>query len=159
MLLTTKGRYAVMIMVALAEQEGNRSISAQNLTDKLGIEVRYLEQILATLRVSGMVRSIRGPGGGYALGRGSADIKIIDIMMAVKESFKMTRCGAVLGAGCMEDKTICNAHHLWEDLEKQIARYLEGTTLKAVCSKSLCDSQLTKFNKMEERDDLRIFRL
>lgn len=158
MFLTTKGRYAVMIMVALAEQEGD-NISAQNLTVKLGIEVRYLEQILSKLRIAGVVRSIRGPGGGYALSRDSADIKIIDIMMAVKESFKMTRCGAVAGAGCMEDKTICNTHHLWEDLEKQIARYLEGTTLKAVCSKSLCDSQVARFNKMEERDELRIFRL
>lgn len=136
MFLTTKGRYAVMIMVELASNIDASPLSAKFLSDKLGIKPLYIEQILAKLRGNGMVRSIRGPGGGYCLNKDSSEIKILDIMNAASESLKMTRCNADSGLNCLDrdTKTPCRTHHLWADLEQKILTFLKEKTLASACA-------------------------
>jgi len=128
MILGTKARYAVMAMVELAGREPGVPIALSDIADSQEITLPYLEQIFARLKNAGLVNSVRGPGGGYVLGREAGEITMSDIVLASDESLKMTRCEADAG-GCMSAKTRCVTHHLWEGLERQITDYLTGITL------------------------------
>jgi len=115
-------------MVELASRDAKAPVALAELAEAQEITLPYLEQIFSKLKNSGLVRSVRGPGGGYVLARECADISIADIVCAADESIKMTRCEAHEG-GCTTVKTRCVTHHLWEGLEKQIHNYLKSVTL------------------------------
>ena len=135
MILGTKVRYAVMAMVELAGYEPGQPATLSELAEAQEITVPYLEQIFSKLKQGGLVTSIRGPGGGYILAKAASDIRISDILQAVDESLKMTRCEGHNKGGCMSGKTRCLTHDLWEGLEAQIYRYLHGITLADVRKK------------------------
>ena len=135
MILSTKGRYAVMAMVDLARQPATSPISLAMIAERQEIPLAYLEQIFARLKRAGLVTSVRGPGGGYQLARDAAGMNIAEIMAASDESIKMTRCeGHTKTGGCMAAKTRCLTHDLWEGLSAQIQTYLENITLADVCA-------------------------
>ncbi len=137
MMLTTKGRYAVMALVDLAAQESESPVTLSAIAERQEIALPYLEQIFAKLRRSGLVDSVRGPGGGYALARGAENTFVSDIILAVEESIKMTRCEKESAAGCMKPKTRCLTHDLWEGLGDQIHNYLSGISLQDVIARQL----------------------
>jgi Rrf2 family iron-sulfur cluster assembly transcriptional regulator len=120
MILGTKARYAVMAMVELAGHDVCQEIT-----------IPYLEQIFSKLRKSGLVKSVRGPGGGYVLARPADSIFISEIIMAMDESLKMTRCAPIPAGekGCMASKSRCLTHDLWEGLGRQIYSYLSSISL------------------------------
>jgi Rrf2 family iron-sulfur cluster assembly transcriptional regulator len=151
MQLSTKGRYAVMAMVDLAAQEltaqeltaGGIATGATPLICLADIAARqqlsqsYLEQLFAKLRQAGLVRSARGPGGGYRLARPPADIAIADIVAAADEPIKATRCeigsgGCMIAAAPASGGEKCQTHDLWFELGRQIALFLSGLTLADV---------------------------
>jgi Rrf2 family iron-sulfur cluster assembly transcriptional regulator len=136
MILGTKARYAVMAMVELAGRQPDKPVTLAELAQTQEITLPYLEQIFSKLKKVGLVQSVRGPGGGYVLGKPAGDTSIADIIRAVEESTKMTRCEAHLG-GCMASKTRCLTHHLWEGLEEKIDGYLEGISLADVRNRNL----------------------
>ena len=136
MILGTKARYAVMAMVELAGRPPGVPVTLADLSESQEITLPYLEQIFAKLKHSGLVQSVRGPGGGYVLAKPASELRIADIVMAADESLKMTRC-ETHESGCMSTKTRCMTHHLWEGLEEQIHQYLSGVTLADVRSKKL----------------------
>lgn len=136
MILSTRGRYAVMAMVDLATREGARPVTLSDISLQQEIPLAYLEQIFAKLRKAGLVKSVRGPGGGYQLQRSPADIYISDIILAAEEGIKMTRCNSG-PSGCMAPKTRCLTHDLWEGLGNQIYQYLRSVSLEDVCEKRL----------------------
>lgn len=136
MMLSTKGRYAVMAMVDLATCSQSKPVSLAEISDRQEIPLAYLEQIFAKLRKSGLVKSVRGPGGGYLLLRSASDIWVSDIIMAAEETIKMTRCDSG-PAGCMKPKTRCLTHDLWEGLGTQIYTYLRSISLEDICDKRL----------------------
>jgi Rrf2 family iron-sulfur cluster assembly transcriptional regulator len=134
MRLTTKGRYAVMAMADITIiASRSEPISLYQISDRLGIKLNYLEQIFLKLKKSELVESIKGPGGGYFLARDADAIKIIDIVNAVDEPIKMTRCTSKQG-GCSIKGATCITHHLWNGLGNQIFSYLNSITLKDLCS-------------------------
>ena len=121
MRLSTKGRYAVMAMVDLASFGGRKPVSLADIADRQEISLSYLEQLFGKLRKGGLVRSVRGPGGGYLLARTLADTRISDIVMAVDEPLKATRCKTGSSAGCHSDKSRCLTHDLWEELKSDLS--------------------------------------
>lgn len=142
MILGTKARYAVMAMVELASRTTNRPVTLAELAQSQEIPLPYLEQIFSKLRKGELVRSVRGPGGGYTLGRNAAEINIAEIIVAVDESMKMTRCEAhgkplPEQGGCMAGKARCITHDLWEGLSTQIRDYLSHISLRDVCNGKL----------------------
>ena len=150
MMLTTKGRYAVMALVDMAGQNRflgqNKAISLADIAARQDITVAYLEQIFCKLKNAGVVKSIRGPGGGYVLAKDAADTSISEIISAVEEQIKMVRCGthgAAEGkkAGCMGEKGKCATHDLWDGLGRQIENYLNAVTLEDVISNKLSRSE------------------
>lgn len=132
MILTTKGRYAVMAMVELATRPQDTTTGLAQIAEQQEIPLAYLEQIFARLRRAEMVTSARGPGGGYKLAMPAAEITIAAIIEASEESIKMTRCASAKPEGCMKDKTRCLTHDLWEGLGIHIHQYLSTITLEDV---------------------------
>jgi Rrf2 family iron-sulfur cluster assembly transcriptional regulator len=135
MILGTKARYAVMAMVELASRGGERPVSLAQLAQAQNIPLPYLEQIFSRLRRGGLVKSVRGPGGGYALTRAPQEVCIVDIVGAVDEPLKMTRCEGVHAGGCMSSRARCATHDLWDGLGNQIHSYLSSISLEDVCQR------------------------
>ena len=131
MILGTKARYAVMAMVELAGRCCETPHTLAELAEAQEITLPYLEQIFSKLKQAGLVRSVRGPGGGYVLSRKPEAIFVAEIVEAVDESMKMTRCDQPEG-GCRTSKTRCLTHDLWEGLGHQIYTYLSGISLADV---------------------------
>jgi Rrf2 family transcriptional regulator, iron-sulfur cluster assembly transcription factor len=133
MRLSTKGRYAVMAMADLARREAEavRGVALADIAARQEISLSYLEQLFARLRREGLVISARGPGGGYRLARAADATNIADIVRAVDEPLRATRC-AEKGKGCMLKGERCLTHDLWEDLGHRIEDYLASVSLADV---------------------------
>lgn len=136
MRLSTKGRYAVMAMADLAGNEGGtRPVSLAEIAKRQEISLSYLEQLFAKLRKGGLVRSVRGPGGGYRLSRPAAELRIADIIVAVDEPIAATRCKTGSPIGCTGTTSRCVTHDLWEELGRQIHVFLSSVSLADVIEK------------------------
>jgi len=110
MRLSTKGRYAVMAMVDLAQHSGGDPVSLAEIAERQEISLSYLEQLFAMLRKGGLVKSVRGPGGGYLLAHDRAETRIADIILAVDEPIRATRCTPGAPVGCRGNPTRCSTH-------------------------------------------------
>ena len=133
MRLTTKGRYAVTAMLDLAIHREQGPISLADISQRQGISLSYLEQLFGRLRKGMLVKSVRGPGGGYELDGTPDYIKISHIIDAVNESVDTTKCQ---GAGNCQGGEICLTHHLWEVLSEQIHDFLQGVSLADLVTKN-----------------------
>ena len=136
MKLSTKGRYAVMAMVDLAQHSGDGApVCLSDIAERQEISLSYLEQLFAKLRRGGLVKSVRGPGGGYLLAHGRDVTRIADIILAVDEPIRAVRCKPGATIGCRGDRSRCLTHDLWEELSNQIHLYLSSVSLDDVCER------------------------
>ncbi|MGJ8689710.1 MAG: Fe-S cluster assembly transcriptional regulator IscR [Gammaproteobacteria bacterium] len=133
MRLTTKGRYAVTALLDLAIHGDEGPVNLADISERQGISLSYLEQLFAKLRRGGLVCSIRGPGGGYRLGKKARAIRIAHIIDAVDESVDATKCQ---GQGNCQQGETCLTHHLWQDLSEQIHDFLSGISLADLIDRS-----------------------
>jgi len=124
--LTTKGRYAVTAMLDLALHQGEGPITLADIASRQGISLSYLEQLFSRLRRRELVSSVRGPGGGYTLGREADAIFVAEVITAVDENVDTTRCG---GAHNCQNNQRCLTHDLWQDLSSRIYDYLNQISL------------------------------
>ncbi len=132
MRLTTKGRYAVTAMLDLAYHSQNKPVTLTDIATRQTISLSYLEQLFARLRKAGMVKGVRGPGGGYRLSRSADEISIADIIAAVDEQVDSTKCG---GKGDCQNNLPCLTHELWTGLSDHIRQYLQGIALGSLLEK------------------------
>jgi len=135
MKLSTKGRYAVMAMVDLARHSQGKPVALNDIATRQEISLSYLEQLFAKLRRGGLVLSARGPGGGYRLARAAGETRIADIILAVDEPIKATRCELGSPKGCTGQQGRCVTHDLWEELGRQIHIFLSAVTVDDVVNK------------------------
>ncbi len=126
MRLTSKGRYAVTAMLDVALHGADGPVPLADISERQGISLSYLEQLFSRLRRQGLVSSVRGPGGGYRLGRESDAISVGEIIVAVDESVDATRCQGK--ADCQGGQQ-CLTHSLWYNLSQRISGFLEGISL------------------------------
>lgn len=133
MRLTAKGRYAVTAMLDLAVRGDRGPISLADISARQGISLSYLEQLFAKLRRRELVKSVRGPGGGYQLSRAARDIFVAQIVDSVDESVDATKCGG--RSDCQHGET-CLTHELWADLSEQIHKFLSDIDLASLIKKS-----------------------
>jgi Rrf2 family iron-sulfur cluster assembly transcriptional regulator len=134
MQLSTKGRYAVMAMTDLASQGEGRAAPLAGIAERQQLSLAYLEQLFARLRRAGLVTSVRGPGGGYRLARPASETSIADVVVAVDEPLKATRCAGHDAKGCMKGGARCLTHDLWEETGRMIHDYFAGISLADVIS-------------------------
>ncbi|MEE9140496.1 MAG: Rrf2 family transcriptional regulator [Alphaproteobacteria bacterium] len=140
MRLTTKGRYAVMAMVDLASRSGGKPVALADIAERQEISLSYLEQLFSRLRKAGLVKSVRGPGGGYLLANAPADMAVADIILAVDEPLHATRCTPGAPEGCRSNKSRCLTHELWEELGNQIHLFLSSVSLADVSQRRVVDA-------------------
>ena len=135
MKLNTKSRYAVQAMVDIACNGDSQPCSLSHISIRQNISLSYLEQIFNKLKKSELVKSHRGPGGGYKLFKSSSEIKISEIINAVDENIKATGCGHDINSSCTGKSERCLTHHLWEYLENLVEDYLNSVVLSDVANK------------------------
>ena len=131
MQLSTKGRYAVMAMVDLAERGRDTSLPLAAIADRQHISISYLEQLFLKLRRAGLVSAVRGPKGGYRLTHKPAEISIAAIMNAADEPVRMNRCSVEGSDWCLGSKR-CMTHDLWRALGEHISDFLGAASLQDV---------------------------
>ena len=152
MRLTTKGRYAVTAMLDLALNTCAGPINLAGISQRQHISLSYLEQLFAKLRQKELVTSIRGPGGGYQLGRNPAEINVAEIIDAVNESVDATSCG---GKGDCQEGEVCLTHHLWDELSGEIHHFLSGISLQDLVDRR--EIQAISFRQNgEQAQDLKV---
>jgi Rrf2 family protein len=118
-------------MADLAKQGPDAIAPLSAIAGRQRISMAYLEQLFLRLRRAGLVESARGRAGGYRLGRPAATITIAEIMTAVEEHTRMTRCMGEGGVGCVGE-TKCLTHGLWHALGDEIRWFLGSVTLQEV---------------------------
>ncbi|MEM1401801.1 MAG: Fe-S cluster assembly transcriptional regulator IscR [Pseudomonadota bacterium] len=154
MRLTTKGRYAVTAMLDLALNEARGPIRLAAISERQGISLSYLEQLFANLRRQELVRSVRGPGGGYRLHRAPSEISVAEVIAAVNEDTDATRCG---GKGDCQEGDTCLTHHLWMDLSDRIREFLDDISLADLVARreiqDISDQQVARSKAAEEEND------
>ena len=147
MRLTTKGRFAVTAMVDLALRDSAGPVTLAEISSRQKISLSYLEQLFGKLRRHSLVDSVRGPGGGYRLGRDIGRISVADIILAVDEPIDATQCA---GKENCRDEQKCLTHDLWATLNDHIFGYLESVTLR-----QLVDSQRAREAGVNQIRDMR----
>jgi Rrf2 family iron-sulfur cluster assembly transcriptional regulator len=135
MRITTKGRYGLRAVINLARTNHNRPVSIGSIAAEENVSSEFLEQIFFKLKKAGLIRSIRGPGGGFVLNRTPGEISVQDILEAVGETRGLTPC-------TLRRKTLCDrpepcaAHDIWTGLQKTMEDYLTNVTLKDIIAKN-----------------------
>ena len=132
MKLSNKGRYAVMAMADLAQSKEELPTNITEISLRQGISSSFLEQIFLKLKKNNLVKSSRGPSGGYLLTKNPEEIKLSSIIKAVDEKIKTVGCKKELKKGCNGKSIKCITHNLWDDLENHINAFFEKNTLKDI---------------------------
>ncbi len=149
MRLTTKGRFAVTAMLDLALNEVEKPVTLAGISERQSISLSYLEQLFSRLRRSGLVKSVRGPGGGYRIAKKHSEISVSEIIAAVDELIDATQCG---GHENCRDERRCMTHDLWSSLNVKILEYLSGISLADL----VASQQATKTVPINSRQDFKI---
>jgi len=123
-----------MAMVDIGQNGLGRTVSLAEIAARQDISQEYLEQLFVKLRKAGLVQSARGPGGGYRLSRDADDIVIYDVIAAVDEPMKMTRCEGDAVEGCVKGERCCT-HDLWSSIGRQVNTFLANVTLDDVVNR------------------------
>jgi Rrf2 family transcriptional regulator, iron-sulfur cluster assembly transcription factor len=135
MRITTKGRYGLRAVINLAMSNHNRPISISLIAGEEKVSSEFLEQIFFKLKKSGLIRSVRGPGGGFILNRKPSEITVNEILAAVGETHGLTPCTLRRKTLCDRSEP-CPAHDVWTGLQKTMEDYLTGVTLEDILKKN-----------------------
>ena len=131
-------------MLDIAYHNKGNPISLPEIADRQNISLSYLEQLFSRLKKSGLVESIKGPGGGYMLSKGADDIVISEVIQAVDEDLETTACN---GKSNCHNNHQCISHNLWQDLGVEIKNFLSDITLQQVISKNNSDIKEIKLSE------------
>jgi len=154
MKLTTKGRFAVTAMLDLALNESDRPVTLAEISDRQAISLSYLEQLFSQMRRKGLVRSVRGPGGGYLTAQDYKTITVKTIITAVDEKIDSTQCGG--HENCKEGKR-CITHDLWMSLNTKILDYLDGLSLHDLVAGQKTSDKVINFDtRLNKNTDLHL---
>lgn len=145
MKLTTKGRYAVTAMLDLALHDHGEPTPLADIADRQELSLSYLEQLFSQLRRAGLIKSVRGPGGGYQLARPATEINVGQIIIAVDEDVDVTRCG---GRGNCQNGHKCLAHDIWMGLSEKIQSFLHSICLADLVN----DPDLIGIARLQDRE-------
>jgi len=148
MKLTTKGRFAVTAMLDLALNEVSNPVTLSEISERQSISLSYLEQLFSRMRRMGLVKSVRGPGGGYHTAMDYDAITIKKIITSVDEQIDSTQCG---GQENCKDGNRCITHDLWESLNHKIFDYLDGLTLANLVESQRNKNKTIKFDFVKKQ--------
>ena len=153
MRLTTKGRYAVTAMLDVALHSAAGPVTLADIAGRQAISQSYLEQLFGRLKRGGLVVSLRGPGGGYALARPASEISVSDIIGSVGEGIDATRCG---GTGDCQEGLVCLTHELWMDLSERIDQFLSDISLTDLLARADVRAVSRRQDSMTQQSVVRV---
>ena len=152
MLISTKGRYAVRVMLALATHDKKEEyVTLDAIAKDQEISEKYLEGIVAVLSKAGLVESVRGKGGGYRLSRPAEDYTLYEILTLCEGSLSPVSCLECKPNPCAR-AGICKTLPVWERLEKTIDDFLRGVTLRDVLSE---DENALRADKIAQNGEIK----
>ena len=122
MKISTKGCYGLRALVDLAQHHGEGPVLMRAIAERQGLSRKYLHALLTSLRAAGMVRSIRGSGGGYVLARPPSELPVLDILQALEGNLDVAQC--VRHPGVCERSSGCACHDVWTELSRALAKRL-----------------------------------
>ena len=128
MIVSTKGRYALRVMVHFARRGGEEYIPLKEIAEAEGISQKYLESIMTTLSKAGFVDAVHGKGGGYRLNRKPEEYTVGSILMLAEGGLTAVSCTAQGPSACSRAEC-CNALPMWEKLDRMINDFFEGITI------------------------------
>ncbi|MDE2914393.1 MAG: Rrf2 family transcriptional regulator [Paracoccaceae bacterium] len=137
MKLSTKGRYAMIALVDLAEADPAEAVPLSEIAQRQKISLAYLEQLFVKLRRAGIVRSLRGPGGGYQLARTCESIRVSEVLAAVDETMDALSTGAGQSGAVSGTRAQSLTNRLWESLSAQVYVFLHQTRLSDISGNQL----------------------
>ena len=130
MMISTKGRYALLVMIDLAQHENQGNISLKAISERQSVSMKYLESIVSLLREGGLVISTRGKEGGYQLSRPAKDIKVNEIIRVTEGSLALMACPDCGTSGNSCDRAdMCLTLPMWQELEGLIDGYLSRISI------------------------------
>ncbi len=152
MKLSTKGRYAMVALTDLAGQPDGALVALSEISRRQDISLPYLEQLFVKLRRANLVKSVRGPGGGYRLARPASDVRVVEIMEAVDETVDAMHKGAGASGGASGSKAQSLTNRLWESLSAHVYVFLHQTRLSDVTGNELapCPAVPSLFEVVDE---------
>ena len=137
MKLSTKGRYGLRAMIDLALHcESEHAVSIQSIAERQQISESYLEQLVRRLRTAGLVKSVRGAGGGYQLARPADGISVGDILRALEGSIDAVTCGGTDHDGSCGQADLCVTRIVWERVNRAIEESVDSITLDQLVEES-----------------------
>lgn len=145
MKLSTKGRYGLRAMIDLAQHSGDAPVSIISISERQDISERYLEQLVALLKKAGLVRSIRGAGGGYVLAKDMKEISVGDILRALEGSLEPVECPGLDPAGGCKSADSCVSKYVWKRINESISR-----TVDEIMLDQLVEESRKKTEKLQE---------
>ena len=152
MKLSTKGRYAMVALVDLAQQAPGATTSLAEISRRQSISLPYLEQLFVKLRRAGLVESVRGPGGGYRLAQPPSQVRVSDILEAVDETVSAMHTGAGASGGSSGSRAQSMTNRLWESFSAHVYVFLHQTRLSDVVDNELtpCPAVPSLFELVDE---------
>lgn len=129
MLVSTKGRYALRLMVCVARAGAEGKVALREVSEREDISLKYLEQLARPLVQAGLLRSVRGKGGGYALAREAVAVKAGDVLRAVEGTTAPVACLDLEEGMACPRAGECSTVRFWAGLDGVIERYVDGVTL------------------------------
>ncbi|MBM4397251.1 MAG: Rrf2 family transcriptional regulator [Deltaproteobacteria bacterium] len=134
--MSARTEYALLALIELTHREGDDPLQSKDIAARASIPKPFLDQLLLDLRRAGLVRSVRGPGGGYVLARPAGEITLKDAIAAVEGGALATTCGikAADGAPCRKLST-CALLEVWRELDEAVVGILTRTTLAGLAER------------------------
>ncbi len=136
MKISTKGRYGLRALIDLAQYSEVEPVSINSIATRQGISERYLEQLMTLLKKAGLVKSIRGAGGGYVLAKETSEISVGDVLRALEGSLDPVECAAFNGEDTCEAAGGCVTKYVWQRINESINRTVNEISLKQLVEES-----------------------
>ena len=130
MRISTKGRYALRVMIDLASFGNDNFIALKDISQRQNIPIKYLEQIVSTLNKAGYLNSMRGSNGGYRLSKPSEEYNVGDVLRTVEGTLNPVECVAVENGVTCPHTDSCNSVTFWKGLDDVVNKYIDSYTLK-----------------------------
>jgi len=134
--ISTKGRYGLRALIDLAQYSEIEPVSISSIATRQGISERYLEQLMTLLKKAGLIKSIRGAGGGYVLAKEMGDISVGDVLRALEGSLEPVECAAYHQTDSCEAAGGCVTKYVWQRINESINRTVDEISLKQLVEES-----------------------
>lgn len=139
MLVSTRGRYAIRVMIDLAEHMNGKYIPMKEIADRQDVSLNYMTKIMQALTKSGMLDGQHGKGGGYKLNRDPEEYRVGDILRLTEGTLAPVAC--IDETDCKCDRSFeCRTRPMWNELDKLISEYLDGITIADLMEGNTADN-------------------